>query len=206
MQFCRYYYHKCSIISQHSLRYRFVIFQLWRHIQYGSETTLKGASEALHSSIGGLLLLSLPWNRLTVWGNTVHLWKGSNAVPRWMTAALGGLASFILATATVWEAGKQKPGWRMRAQTFFFLSEMSSYVPMPGRRRPPARCDKPQDHSPHCTENAVGGLPKLMGLMTVIALSNLSFSLPCTFSPCGALYTYLQVHIWNAPASQAWFR
>lgn len=135
---------------------------------------------------------------------TVHLWNGCSAVRRCMTAALGGLASFILATA--WEAGKQKPGWRMRAQIFFFLSEMSSYVPIPGRRRPPARCDKPQAHALHCTGNAVGGLPKLMGLMTVIALGNLSFSLPCTFSPCGALYTYLQVHIWNAPASQAWFR
>lgn len=32
---------------------------------------------------------------------------------------------------------------------FFFLSEMSSYVTMHGRRRPPARCDKPQDRSTH---------------------------------------------------------
>lgn len=30
---------------------------------------------------------------------TVHLWKGCSAVRRYMTAALGGLASFILATA-----------------------------------------------------------------------------------------------------------
>lgn len=53
--------------------------------------------------------------------------------------------------------------------------------------------------APHYTENAVGGLPWLMELMTVIALGNLSFSLLCTFSTCGALYTYHQAHIWNAP-------
>lgn len=89
--------------------------------------------------------------------------------------------------------------WRPRLFfSFFFLTEMSSYVTMPGRRRPPARCDKPQACSTHSAENAVGGLPRLMELMTVIALGNLSFSLLCTFSTWGALYTYHWPHIWNA--------
>lgn len=69
---------------------------------------------------------------------------------------------------------------------------------MPGRIRPPARRDKPQACSTHSTENAVGGLPRLMELMTVIALGNLSFSLLCTVSTCGALYTFHQAHIWRA--------
>lgn len=62
---------------------------------------------------------------------------------------------------------------------FFFFNWNVKQCDYAGRRRPPARCDKPQACSTHYSENAVGGLPRLMELMTVIALGNLSFSLLC---------------------------
>lgn len=137
----------------------------------------------------------LGWN-LIVWKNSVHLGVGWQFCHQINDCAFTGLAPFIWATGC--GAEKQKPAWRMKAQTFFFLTEMSSYVTMPGRRRPPERCAKPQACSTHSAENAVGGLPRLMELMTVIALGNLSFSLLCAFSTWGALYTYHWPRIWNA--------
>lgn len=128
--------------------------------------------------------------------NSVHLQKGQQFCHQINDCSLqwaGSLYFSYRAQSCETEACMENEG-----PDFFFLTEMSSYVTMPGRRRPPARCDKPQALSTHCSENAVGGLPRLMELMTVIALGNLSFSLLCTFSPCGALYTYHQAHIWNA--------